>query len=272
MSEGHEEGIALIAVLWMLILLSMMAAALSLEFHSSTRIARNMADDAATRAAADAGIQRAILDLVSSPNVLTQTRKFHADGTVYTWRFANCLVRLSVQDERGKIDLNQAPEMLLAALFESVGIDRSRAQSLGDAIADFRDADNLPRLSGAEEADYRSGGAAWAPKNAPFQSVEELQQVLGMTPQIYARVAPYLTIYSIGVINPALADTRLAGILREVSFNTLILASSPGLAFSVHAEAEGSNGAKFVREAVVQLDPEKTVPVRLLAWRTRSPD
>ena len=46
MSEGHEEGIALIAVLWMLILLSMMAAALSLEFHSSTRIARNMADDA----------------------------------------------------------------------------------------------------------------------------------------------------------------------------------------------------------------------------------
>jgi general secretion pathway protein K len=271
MRERREEGIALIAVLWMLILLSMMAAALCLELHSSTRIARNMAESAAARAAADAGIQRAILDLVSSPNALTQTRKFRADGTVYSWRFANCLVRLSVQDERGKIDLNQAPEMLLAALIESVGVDRSRAQSLADAIADFRDADNFPRLSGAEEADYRSGGVAWGPKNAPFQSVEELQQVLGMTPEIYARVAPYLTIYSVGVINPALADSRLAGILRRVSFNSLILASSPGLAFSVHAEAEGSTGAIFVREAVVQLDPEETVPVRLLAWRQEVP-
>jgi general secretion pathway protein K len=251
----------------MLILLSMMAVALSLELHSNTRIARNMAESAAARAAADAGIQRAILDLVSSPNTLTHTRKFRADGTVYAWRFANCLVRLSVQDERGKIDLNQASALLLAAVIEAEGVNRNIAQSLGDAIADFRDADNFPRLSGAEEADYRTARVTWGPKNEPFQSVEELQQVLGMTPEIYARVAPYLTIYSVGVINPALADARLAGILRRGSFNTQILASSPGLAFSVHAEAEGSDGAKFVREAVVQLDPEATVPVWLLAWR-----
>jgi general secretion pathway protein K len=271
MRDRREEGIALIAVLWMLILLSIIAADLSLELHSSTRIARNMAENAAARAAADAGVQRAILDLVSSPNALTDTRKFRANGTVYAWQFANCSVRLSVQDERGKIDLNQAPEALLAALIESVGIDRGKAQALADAIADFRDADNLPRLSGAEESDYRAAGVAWGPKNAPFQSIEELQQVIGMTPEIYARVSPYLTIYSIGMINPALADARLTGILRRASFNSQILASSPGLVFSVHAEAEGSSGAMFVREAVVQLDPEETVPVRLLAWRQGVP-
>jgi general secretion pathway protein K len=49
-----EDGIALIAVLWLLTLLSIIAAALSLETRSDARIARNMADVAAARAAADA--------------------------------------------------------------------------------------------------------------------------------------------------------------------------------------------------------------------------
>src|SRR4029077_8905250 len=101
---------------------------------------------------------------------------------------ANSTVHISVQDEASKIDLNQAPEALLAVLFESVGIDPDKAQSLADAIADFRDADNLTRPRGAEEAEYRSAGLARGPKNAPFQMTEELQQVLGMTAEIYGRV------------------------------------------------------------------------------------
>jgi general secretion pathway protein K len=271
MRDRSEDGIALIAVLWMLTLLSIVAAALSLETQSNTRIARNMVENAAERAAADAGVQRAILDLVASPGAPKDTGKFRADGTVYTWRFANSTVHISVQDERGKIDLNETPEALLAALFGSVGVDPGKAQSLADAIADFRDADNLPRLNGAEEADYRAAGFAWGPKNAPFQTVEELQQVFGITPEIYARVAPYLTIYSMGVINPALVGERLTGSLRPAGFDSQILASSPGLAFSIRAETKGSNGAMFVREAVVQLDSQETVPVHILAWRQGVP-
>jgi general secretion pathway protein K len=269
--DRGEDGIALIAVLWTLTLLSVIAAALSLEMHSSTRIARNMAENAAARAAADAGIQRAILDLVASPGAPKDTRKLIANGTVYAWRFANIIVHISVWDERGKIDLNQTSEALLAALFGSVGVEPGKSQSLADAIADFRDADNFARLSGAEDTDYRAAGFAWGPKNAPFQAIEELQQVLGMTPELYARVAPYLTIYSIGVFNPDLAGERLARILRQASFNSQILASSPGLAFSIRAEARGSRGAIFVREAVVQLNPEVTVPVQILAWRQGVP-
>jgi general secretion pathway protein K len=241
-----------------------------LETRSNTRIARNIADKAAARAAADAGIQRAILDLVDSPR-LRDTHKFSPDGTVYGWRFANSTVQISVKDERGKIDLNHTPEALLAALFESVGVDPRKAQALADAIADFVDADNLSRPNGAEEADYRAAGFAWAPKNAPFQTTEELQQVFGMTPEIYARVAPYLTIYSMGVMNPALAEERLTGNLRRAGLYSQILSSSPGLAFSIRADAKGSSGAMFAREAVVQLDAQETAPVQILVWRQGSP-
>src|SRR3546814_9206840 len=40
------------------------------------------------------------------------------------------------------------------------------------------------------------GPIAWGAKDAQFDTVAEVEQVLGMTPAIYARVAPLLTVYS----------------------------------------------------------------------------
>ena len=268
--DGSEAGIALIAVLWTLILLSIIAAALSLETRSSTRIARNMAENATARAAADSGIQRAILDLETPTGAATDAKKFRADGTVYAWRFANCTVHISVRDESSKIDLNKAPEPLFAALFTSIGVDPGPALSLAEAIADFRDADNLPRLSGAEQAAYRDAGLAWGPKNAPFQAIEELQQVLGMKNEIYAKVAPDLTVYSVTATVPTATDERLTKILRQAGFNSPSTAAPLGLAVSVRAEAKSANGAVFVREAVVQLDPNQSSPW-ILSWRQGGP-
>jgi general secretion pathway protein K len=274
MSRRSEEGIALIAVLWALTLLSLVAAAVSLETRSSTRIARNIAENATAKAAADAGIQRAILDLVSSRGAPIDTLKFRADGRDYAWRFGNSTVHISALDESSKIDLNQAPEALLAALFQSVGVNSDKAQSLAAAIADFRDADNLRRASGGEEAEYQSAGLAWRPKNAPFQTIEELQQVLGMTADIYRRITANVTIYSVvdySVISrsPTLADERLREIVSRAGLNSFY-ATLPGLAFSVRAEANSANGAVFVREAVVQPDPARTVQ-RILSWREEGP-
>jgi general secretion pathway protein K len=123
MRGRSEEGVALICVLWTLVLLSIVAAVLSLETRASARIARNMADDAAARAAADAGIQRAMLDLATAPGA--DNKAFRA---VYDWRFANSPVHISVQDESSKIDLNQGPVVVLTALFETVGIESAQAQ------------------------------------------------------------------------------------------------------------------------------------------------
>src|SRR5262249_46828562 len=113
MARKSQQGIALIAVLWVLVLLSLVAALLVFESRSNARISHNMAENASARMAADAGIQRAILDLqtpVSGPAGLLR-----ANGTVYAWVFGDYTVRLSIQDQLGKVNLNQAPEALLAA-------------------------------------------------------------------------------------------------------------------------------------------------------------
>jgi hypothetical protein len=45
--------------------------------------------------------------------------KFRPDGTVYAWPFGDSMVYISIRDELGKVNLNQAPETLLSALFVS---------------------------------------------------------------------------------------------------------------------------------------------------------
>jgi general secretion pathway protein K len=237
--NDHNEGIALIAVLWVLILLSIVAASVSRETRTDASVGRNMVDIAMARAAADAGIQRAILDLVPVAN----PKGFRADGRMYPWRFGSSTVKISIRNERTKIDLNHAPETVLSALFVSVGIDASKAQSLADAIADFRDADNFPHAHGAEAAEYVAAGLAWKPKNAPFETVEELQQVLGMTPQVYERAAPYLTTYY-PPAPPMFAEQAEA--------------------YSIRAEAKGAQGAAFVRVAIVQVEAGNS---QILYWR-----
>jgi general secretion pathway protein K len=262
MSHRSEEGIALIAVLWALTLLSLIAAALIAETRSSTHVAHNMADKAAARAAADAGIERVILDLKS----LNTDKTFHADGTVYAWRFADGIVRISLRDETGKVNLNKAPEELLAALFASAGVDPGTAESLADAVADFRDKDGFVRPHGAEAADYRAAGLAWGPKNAPFHTVAELQQVLGMTAEIFDLVAPNLTTYTLGAtLNPSLASGRLTAALRQAGLEQGLNYRGFGIAYLIRAEATTVNGGVFVREAVVQL-PDSPVQT-IVDWR-----
>jgi general secretion pathway protein K len=251
---------------------------LSLEARSSIRISQNTASTAAARAAADAGIQRAILDLVAVPttpsdirkfqlagirSTLSDSDKFRTDGSVNKWQFATSTVSISVRDEVGKINLNTAPEALLAKLFKAVGADADKAQSLAHAVADYRDADNFKHRDGAEENEYRAARLAWGPKNAPFQGVEELQQVLGMTGDLYKRASRYLTLYSMqGRFDPATS----MGMVKDIVGNDLqYVASYPDRVYAIRAEAN-RRGAVFIREATVQIIPEGRVP-RILSWR-----
>jgi DNA uptake protein ComE-like DNA-binding protein len=55
---------------------------------------------------------------------------------------------------------------------------------ISDAILDWLDADDTPRANGAELDYYGSLSPAYAPRNGPIQSIEELLLVRGVTPQL----------------------------------------------------------------------------------------
>jgi type II secretory pathway component PulK len=104
--------------------------------------------------------------------------------------------------------------------------DYSKSTQLSQSIMDWRDADSVKRPSGAERDDYIKAGMLALPANTLFNDVSDLQNVMGVTPEIYAQVAPYLTTRGAGQINlndapvpvlrslPGMTDATLNQILQ----------------------------------------------------------
>ena len=81
-------------------------------------------------------------------------------------------------------------------MVKAVSTDLWDQQRLLNSILDWRDEDNEQRPHGAEKKQYQEAGLSYIPSNQPFQSLDELQLVLGITPEIFNRIQPWLTIYS----------------------------------------------------------------------------
>lgn len=286
MPRAYERGIALVVVLWLVALLSLMAVSQSAAVRTETLVVGNLVESANARAAAYAGLQLAIADLVKP----LAARDMSSDGSLYSLQFDAAQLFVAITDESGKVDLNAAPATLFARLLAASGVEQERRQALVDAILDWRDRDNLRRLNGAEEEEYRIAGLAYGPRNAPFQSLEELALVLGVDPLLYHALVPNLTIYSGSPdINRAAAPPALLEALtategeeelfidREVgdvpengSLESRVV--SAGSMFTIDVEAQLASGVRERLAAVVRLQPSRpNAPLRyeLLRWEEK---
>ena len=183
---------AILYVVWGVGLLAMIAVSFLSTGNVSYAVSRTSLDSAQRRAVAEAGLARAILGLLDP----RPDKRWRVDGVPQDFTFGEIKMRIAVQDELGRIDLNQADQALLAGLFQSVGLSASAASGLVDKILDWRDANPGRRLNGAKEREYRAAGYPQGPRNGPFQSVDEVKLVMGMNGELYERVRPALTVYS----------------------------------------------------------------------------
>ncbi|NCC27434.1 MAG: general secretion pathway protein GspK [Gammaproteobacteria bacterium] len=191
-----QRGIALVLVLWVLTLLTVMAVGLTAAQRTETALSDNHVTGARFRAAADAAIAFTVLVFAMPPPDATDpdVSVWLPNGVAVPWRFGGVDLSIRVFNEGSRIDLNQAPPELLSALLVTLGMEEDPATSLAAAIADWRDEDDLSLLNGAEDGDYRDAGLTLGAKDAPFVAVEELMQVLGMTPEIYIRLAAEVSV------------------------------------------------------------------------------
>lgn len=192
MVRFRERGVALVLVLWLVTLLTVMASAFALSSRRESQLSRTFRDRSVALALIEGALHYAMLRMAVG-DVRTRWR---ADGSVYEVMYGGGRVRLELRDEAGKVDLNAASEATLQAVFGLAGMSPDAAGRIASVILDWRDGDELRRLNGAESEDYRLAGKDFGPTNRPFQAVEELQAVLGMPPDLYQRVEPWLTIYS----------------------------------------------------------------------------
>jgi len=191
-----ERGIALIMVLWAIALLTVIAASHAFETRTEALLSANFIDKAKAEAAAEAGVRRAIADLLQNTDSI-----FKSTRSEKSLRFADADLRIAVVSEHGRIDLNAAPDALiirvaeraLAALPPAEGVT---AESVADSILDWRDADKTRRRSGAEDPDYEIAGKPYGAADQAFVSVSELSLVLGISLDVYRELSKYFTVHT----------------------------------------------------------------------------
>jgi general secretion pathway protein K len=286
---GDRRGLALILVLWITALLAVLAASLVSSGRTETRLTHNLVENAKAEALADGAVQRAVLGLLA----VDPDQAWRAGGGPYELVYGEGKIQVTIADEDGKIDLNAAPLELLANLLGQLGLDADAAQAMAERIVDFRDPDQEPHAQGAEDPQYVAAGRPTGAQDRPFAAESELLGVLGMTPELYRRMRPYITIFSgseavdpmhaskvvlaaiPGITEQLIEAYAKAGPDKDPSANVdddrvfgikPYLMRSREVMYTVLAEAKTTGGGLFVREAVVELTGQSNQPFRVHAW------
>jgi general secretion pathway protein K len=103
----------------------------------------------------------------------------------------------------------------LLLTFSPLVADSQQAADILEAIVDWADTNNTPSDIGAEDSYYLSLPEPYLPANVPFRSVEELQMVRGITPELMRALRPYITVLpstmpmNVNTMQGANADPRL---------------------------------------------------------------
>jgi general secretion pathway protein K len=274
--SAATDGFAVILVLWLLVLLAAIGMHLVARGRSEAHIAFNATAAAEAEALADAGVARAVFGL-SDPNPATRWR---LGGPPREIAFGNGRIAITLRDENGKVNLNLAPEPLLAALFRQVGANPGLAARLAAAITARVRPGAVPLLLSSDMSATSTGdGTAARKPPLPFDSIDDLADLPGMSPELLAAVRPYVSVYATSPQPlPAAADPLVIRALTDVQPGIMSAATeNPGgvsaapakVTAAITSAARSRRGGAFVRDAVVRIDP--TMPTGYVALRWARP-
>ncbi len=207
--------------MWSLAILTMFALSMGNSARSKIDFVYRLSKRHKLRLAATSGVEAAIV-------VLSEKEKgMLYDALVESWSINDFLggvdlggVEFSVEypyspgdykdlekrygmiDEERKININTADYDIMKKLFRlAAGLGKKKADDIAAAIIDWRDKDDFPKINGAESKYYSGLKPPYNCKSSPFELVEELQLVKGITPEIYDNIRPYITVYGNGRVN-----------------------------------------------------------------------
>jgi general secretion pathway protein K len=263
----RSAGFALLVVLWTLVLISFLVLHLTASGRTEIRIADNLVDNAVAVAAADGAISKAIFNL-SNPQ---PDQRWPLGGPPHLLTIGHSQVAVRLDDEAGRINPNLASPALMEALLRAVGSDPDSARRLAAAIADWVGSLPAPRPQEAVFADYRAAGLDYGPPGSPFETMDELARVLGMTPELLARLRSHLTLFGPAEPTAAGADPVVAAALAAIPQPAQAgspVGPAPGdlLTVRIFAEALGPESAHVTRTAIVRIGSTLPQGYLVLSW------
>ncbi|WEN15300.1 type II secretion system protein GspK [Rhodanobacter sp. AS-Z3] len=276
--RDEQRGVALLLVLWACTLLAILLGGYAALARTEGLQARYQFAQTQAHYAAEAGLMRAAYAL-QDPQ---PKQRWMADGRLYSFHYNDATVTVRAIDEGGKVDLNTASPEVLLTLFEAAGLQPVPAQVVADHVVDWRTLPVADADASSGRGDYLAAGRNYAPRHAPFASVEELQMVLGITPALYRQLAPVLTIWSGSTspdpnTAPPLALAAIPGMTpeqrqqieaaRQRNAKDPRLVLGAGTTHSIRSEAKLADGTRAILRATIRLQAGQVQPYVVLRWQ-----
>jgi general secretion pathway protein K len=186
---SHSTGIALVSVLWLLLLLSGLAATVAYIARVEALLARRAFDLARAQAAADAAIVNTISRLSDE-----QAARRPPLGVPQSWDFDGIPTTTRVSNEAGRIDLNAASDELLLNFLQAQGVTEDVASTLVKELRNWQGV-GIELLSRIPSAQRPSNLSAAARPNS-LTTIGELNQIPGWREQSLNCWIDSLTVYT----------------------------------------------------------------------------
>jgi general secretion pathway protein K len=216
--KDNQKGIALMAVLWVLVLLIALATEFAFSMKMEVNTTRNYKEDTESYYLSKAGLNLALAELfkearfhsihgehgwitgkaigASTANESTQIpgqEELVEEEAVQDFDIVNRTdielengsITYTIRDENGKISINSASKITLEKLLQFSGVeDKIERSTISDSILDWIDTDKNHRLNGAEDDYYRTQNPPYYAKNGPIETIDELLKIRGVTEEI----------------------------------------------------------------------------------------
>ncbi len=213
----NQQGFALLLSLLILFLLVVIIFEADFQIRADLRAAGNFRDDLKayylSRSGVSAG-EALLIDDAKTSNLYDDLSELWA-FPIPEYPLGDGLLSGFIVDEERKINLNflvklnvgketvsQERKDQLIRLFVLLEVN----PDLVDAIIDWIDENDEALPFGAESAAYQTREPGYSAKNGKMNTLSELRMVQGITPEIYNKITPYLTVYGLGKINVNTAD------------------------------------------------------------------
>jgi general secretion pathway protein K len=176
-----ERGLALLIVLWVIVAASLVVLTFNATVRSGLTFVSSEVEMTRSDALLDAGAEIAVSRLIDAEEAL----RWRPDGKSHTVTYAGADLIIAISDANGLIDITKASKSLPPPTESHSGIAATQSE---------------------------------VPKGIPFIDVAQLRSVTGITPEIYKRMVPFITVYSRdGRIGPISAPDEVLASIPNVT-------------------------------------------------------
>lgn len=175
-----NKGLVIIAVLWMVVVLMVMAAILGRKSRLDMKVCLARMEAVRCKWACRAGIEKAIAVLNEDETENDSLLDLWSDNAedFNDVMLNKCWFTVRVIDESSKLNINTITKEQLLGLPDMV-------EEIADAIIDWRDSDDTPSGGGVESGYYEGLTYGYWARNGPFRTIRELLLVKDVTEELF---------------------------------------------------------------------------------------